>query len=354
MLLKNLKIWLVAAATVLCGLLPCLQNFLTPPDWEARATIMVTGSAAQALPGVVNDGQFARHIRDLTDFSGTLTTESIPGTALVTLCARDDSYAHAAAGRAAALDRLDALMLWVGECQVEPVLIAEPAALPHTLSVETCLAAALAGGLLAFLVLFPLPKREEPLDLLDLLGRWLRLSRHRWGWLLLLCLLFGGGNYLRERNNFVPTATATILVSMGQYSPDSADTLCSAVYGLLDSHLMTVPGVTCKAVGQTNLFTLTAAAQTPDAAREALTAAMAQWPELAGYAHRDLTLRPRQPMQTTPPQPFRPGAAWGTGCLLGAVFWAAALFLELLVSPQILTPPPPKRIMNPKLKEGSP
>ena len=350
----RLKIWLVAAAAVLGGLAAFWGIYLTPPDREARATILAEGEAAQALPGVVNSSQFSRHIQEITDFSGTLSAKPVPGTHLVTVTARDNVSAHAAAGLSAALDRLEAVMPWVGPCHMEPLVLSDPAALPDAGNAETCLAGALAGGLLAALLLFPLPRREEPLDLMDLIRGWGKLARRRLMGLLLVCLIFGSGNYLREKLAFSPTFTASALVSVGEYSPDTVQNLPATVYGLLDSDLMTVPGITAAAVGQSNLFTFTATGETAEAAENALTAAMDLWPELAVYATQDLTISQRQPLRITAPQPFRPIAAWGNGILPGAILWAGLLCLRLLLSPEILTPPPPKGIISPKVKEGSP
>lgn len=351
---SRLKIWLAAAAAVLGGLAAFLYCQLTGPVWEARATILAEGPAAQALPGLVNAEPFSGHIRELTDFSGILTANAIPGTQLVDICARDEVSAHAAAGLDAALDRLEAVMPWMGEGRMETLLLSDPIALPGTGSAKTCLAGALAGGILAALLLFPIPKREEPLDLIELLRRWGKLARRQLLGLLVVCLLCGGGNYLREAIAFSPVYTATTLVSIGEYSPDGAKNLPATVYGLLDSDLMTVPGVTAAAVGQSNLFTFTATGETQSAAEEKLTAAIALWPQLSIYADRDLTLLQRQPMQITAPQSFPTAAVWGKGILLGAFLGAGLLFLRLLVSPKILTPPPPKGIISPKVKEGSP
>lgn len=346
----RLKRWLVAAAAVLGGLAAALYCHLTPQIWEARATVLAEGPAAQAIPGLVESSHFTGHIRDLTDFSGQLTASAIPGTHLVVLTARDDAPAHADAGLSAALDRLEAVIPWIGECAIEPLILSDPLALPALGNAETCLAGVLAGGILVALLLFPLPKRQEPLDFADLL----HLARRRLGALFLLCLLLGGSNYIREKRSNTPVSTASTLVSVGTYSQDTAKTLSAAVCGLIHSDLMTIPGITAQAVGQSNLFTLTAAAETPEEARNALTAAMALWPELAVYGNRDLNMLPRQPVAITGPQPFRPLAAWGKGILLGGILWAGLLFLHLLIDPQILTPPPPKRIMNPKVKEGTP
>lgn len=346
----RLKRWLAAAAAVLGGLAAALYCHLTPQIWEVRATVLAEGAAAQAVPSLVGSVQFTGHIRELTDFSGQLAASAIPGTHLVVLTARDAVPAHASAGLSAALDRLDAMMPWVGECAIEPLILSDPAALPTAGNAEICLAGALAGGILAVLLLFPLPKRQEPLDFADLF----RLAKRRLGGLLLLCLLLGGGNYFREKHSDPPVSAATILVSVGTYSQDTAKTLTDSVCALVHSDLMTVPGITAQPVGQSNLFLLTATAETPEKARDALTAAMALWPELAVYGTQNLDLVPRQPMEITAPQPFRPLAAWGKGLLLGAALWAALLFLHLVTEPQILTPPPPKRIINPKVKEGSP
>ena len=345
---SRLKIWLVAAAAVLGGLAAFVYCQLLPPVWEARATILAEGEAAKALPGVVNDAQFASHIQDFTDFSGRLTAVPIPGTHLVVLTAWDDASSHAAAGLSAALDRLDAVMPWVGQCRMELLLLSEPTVLPEAGCAETCLAGAIAGGILAALLLFPLPRREEPLDLFHLLRRWGRLARRHLPGLLIVCLIFGGGNYLRETLAFTPVYSASVPVSIGEYSPDAASKLSATVSGLLDSDLMTVPGITAAAVGQSNLFTLSATGETPEAAQVALTSAMDLWPELTTYAHRDLTMRPHQPVQITAPQSFSSAAAWTNGGLLGAFLWAGLLFLGVLTEPEILTPPPPKRIMNPK------
>lgn len=351
---SRLKYWLVAAAAVLGGLAALLYCHLTPPIWEARATILAEGPAAQALPGVVKSSQFTSHIRELTDFWGHLTAAAIPGTHLVVLTAQDNAPAHTAAGCSAALNRLDAVMAWVGECTVEPLLLSDPIALPDAGNVETCLAGILTGGILAILLLFPLPKREEPLDFTDILSRWLHLAKRRLSVLLLLSLMLGAGNYFCEKSRYTPIFTATTLVSIGEYTPETAKNLSATVYGLLDSDLMTVPGITAAAVGQSNLFTLFATGETPEAAEAALTSAIALWPELAVYAAQDLTLLQRQPVQVTTPQPFPTAAVWANGCLLGALLWAALLFLRLLLTPEILTPPPPKRIISPKVKEGSP
>lgn len=351
---SRLKIWLVAASAVLSGLAAFLYGHWMSPVWEVRATILAEGTGAEALPGVVNTVQFSGHIQELTDFSGQLTAKAIPGTRLVVIVLRDDTPAHAAAGRSAVLDRLDAVMPWVGDCHMEPLLLSDPVALPGTGSAETCLAAALAGGLLAALLLFPLPSRDTPLDLMDLLRRWGTVARRHLAGLLIISLLCGGGNYIRETLSFSPVYTAATLVSIGEYSPDAAKNLSATVYGLLDSDLMTVSGITAAPVGQSNLFSLTAVGHTPEAAEDKLAAAIALWPKLAIYADRDLTILQRQPLQITAPQSFRPLAAWGRGILLGTILWAGLLFLSLLIHPEILTPPLPKRIISPKVKEGSP
>lgn len=324
---------IVAAAAILCGFLSFLYFHLVPPEWEVRITAAVEGPAAEALPGVVISRQFVSHIRDLTGVPLALSAVPIPGTNLVALSGRAVSAAHAAAGMDAVLDRLAPVMNWAGDISIIPLIRTDPAPIPQPGDLRTVLAAALAGGLAAALLLFPLPKREDPLDLMDLLRRWGRLARRRLPGLLMLCLLCGGGNLLWTALTFSPVCTASAVVSVGTYDPDSARALPATVSGLLASDLAPRPGITAEAIGQSNLFALTAPGETPAAAEAALTAAITQWPELAAYAHRDLTMQPHQPIQVTAPQSFQPLAACGTGILVGVVLWALILFLSLLLLP---------------------
>lgn len=342
------KLCIIAAAALIFALGAFACHKLQPPVYAARATISVSGEAAESAPGMLTSEQFYQHIREISDFDGLITAAQIPGTCLIEITLQDDVHAHALAGLNAAIERLPAMMAYLSDnFRMETVLEAAVFQLPAEQPFKACILAALTGAAIAALLLFPLPPRNEELDLLDVLRSFQKLARRFWPGILAVCILTTGGNFARARLTYVPVYEAAALVSVGDYDPQAAQQISATFRGLLGSDVMAdlmlsqlgaeeIGGsISAAQVAETNLFELTAAAADPEAAIQILQAAMACFPQAAIYANANLPLQVHQMPTASLANPFSAADAIIKGLFLGLALCACVgMTAALLIQPK--------------------
>lgn len=316
--------------------------FLKPsPYWEVRATVSVRGEAAGTVPELLESAFFSRHLREISDFDGSISASAIPGTQLVEIALREDSQAYALAGMNAALNRLPAVMDYFSadfsmDILLKPQLREQTARPDYT--------PWLLAGAAGLLLILPAPKFRAEWDLADLLRSFGRLTKRLWILALVLCLGVTGGYYVYQRAVCIPVFQAGSVVSLGEYDAKTVSQLPATVQGLLSCdfltrHLESDCRISAEAAAESNLFTLTAAAPTPEAAQAALDAMIAHWPELFPYANDDLTMTIHEiiPSVSLPVNPFRPAAALFRGVLLALLCWTVFALALLLFRQNIDT-----------------
>ena len=260
-------------ALLLSALVFALAGFLwaiiSGPVWEARATLSLDApEALAALPGMLADRGVSAY--------------AIPGTDVMEVALRAKGPEPAQAGLDGALGMIPELLSYLDISAEVSTLTTAARCLSQPQPGFSALVGGILGYLAAMLWRMPTPKAREPMDLglfLKELGRAFRRRLLPVFLTILLCISGAGfWHHFREAPNY----TATALIRVGQYDPDTADGLAAAFLGLSGSQLGE-PDVDAQRIGKTNLFRISSISDSKAVAVSKLDAALAGLPRLTRH-----------------------------------------------------------------------
>lgn len=216
------------------------------------------------------------------------------------------------------------------------------------------------------------PEKLEPIDLMDLVGRFFKTFRRFWALMLVLALLCGGVFCLRAWRSFTPMyeSVAMFSVNSGHDSTDifnasyydsaAAEYLAEAFPYMLGTDMMRdlmlqqldksyINGsITPSSVAGTNMFVLTVRSNDPQDAYDILCAAIECYPQVAVYVVDDpqVIIRQEPQMPTKPISEFSWVSPAVQGGLLGVLIGLGLLTLLTILNKTIRTTDQLKSMLN--------